>query len=1167
MRINLLIALGGLTIARLFAQEYRGTFSGSITDQQGAAIPGVRVAATETRTGTKATATSEPTGAYSIPFLAPGQYEITAEVTGFKRFVRRGLTLSANEKPVIDIRLEVGGVSDSVTVTGESPMIVSTNSSVGQVVTTKEVEDIPINGRTPIMLTGLAMGVIDTAADTTFIRPFDQPGGSFSMGGVSGSNEILLDGAPDASATAGGGNAYSPPQDAVAEVSVSGFQSDAAYGHAGGGTMNLVTKSGTNSLHWTASEFNQMPNLAANSFYFNKVGNPKPNFKLNQWGMTAGGPVWIPKLFNGKNRVFWMFAYEGLKDATPSEDGVILATVPTAAEHQGDFSALLKLGTAYTIYDSRSGAVSGSQVARTPFPNNVIPADRLNPVAQKYLQFFPQPSPSAGRADGFQNYYVSALDTNQYNSELGRLDINPTNNDRLSFNYRNSARTQNKRFYFPQNLATGNYLFRNSMGASLDNVYMVSPTMVMDVRANWTQFLNGHSAPADGFDPTTLGYPAYMKSSSQGLTIPGIVFSSCGVSGGSYASFQCLGPETVQTNDRIPMNVYQLFADVVKNWGNHTTKVGADIRNEVQSSFTAGHPAGNFVFNSNWTNGPLSNAAASPLGQDFAAFLLGLPSSGQFDLNAYSTAGSKYLAFFVQDDWRAKSSLTINLGLRWEHESPTSERYNRVVNGFDPTSANPISVVAAAAYAANPQAILPASQFKAVGGLTFPSAARPDIFSSNSKIFSPRIGAAWTPQKLGGKTVFRAGFGVFASPIGITGVNQSGFGQTTQYVTTNNNYLSPATTLSDPFPNGIALPVGAANGTGTFLGQQVAFYNPQTRNPYQIRWDFGIQHQLRGQMVIEVAYIGNRGVHLLGNIQLDPVPRQYLSTSPARDPGTISLLTGTVPNPFRGLLPNSASLNGSSVQLQQLLIPFPQYPVGSGTSNGVILQGANAFSSYYHSLNVRLQKRLTHGMTIINNFVWSKLIERTSYLNDTDSAPEKRIASISRPFHNSFAMTYEVPVGRGKRLDLKSRVANAVFGDWGLNGTVSLQSGPPITFGNVIYYGGPLNLSNHQPDGLAFDVTRFNTVSSQQLANNVRTFDTQFNNLRRDPTKNLNLSALKTFRIAEKMRFQFRFETFNTTNRVGFGAPNTTPTSTAFGTITSQANSSRRVQLGARLAW
>ena len=1168
MRMKIVVGLIGLTAGIVFAQE-RGTLSGSVTDPQGSAIPGAQVVATETRTGTKATATSEATGAYTLPFLPLGEYEIAVDAPGFKKALRRGLTLSAGESRVIDVRMEIGAASESVTVTSDAPLVQTTNASTGQVVTTREVEDIPINGRAPIMLTALAMGVINTAADSTFNRPFDGPGGSFTMGGVSGSNEILLDGAPNSNTSAGGQSAYSPPQDAVAEVSVSGFQSDAAYGHAGGGTMNLITKSGTNQFHFTAFEFNQVSYLDANLFFYNAIGEKRSNYNFNQYGMTAGGPLWIPKVFNGKNRVFWMFAYEGLRDGDPSEDGVVFATVPTAAERQGDFSSLLKVSPNYAIYDPASGTPSGAQIARTPFPNNVIPTNRLNPIAQNYLQYYPQPN-YAGRADGYENYYPGDVDHDGYNSELGRLDLNLTNNNRLAFNFRNSARTQDKRNFF-RNVSTGNFLYRNNDGASIDDVDTITPSTVLEVRANWTQYFNGHASLADGFNPATLGFPSYLASSSENVEIPAIVFATCAATNGAFPSFQCLGPEAMQTDDHIPENNYQVFGDIVKSWGNHTTKAGIDLRDHQYSSYTAGYPAGVFNFNigsaigSNWTNGPLSNAAASPLGQDFAAFLLGLPTTGEFDVNSHSTFTNKYYAWFVQDDWRVRPNLTLNIGMRWEHESPTTERYNRVVNGFNPTATNPISAAAAAAYAASPQALLPTNQFSALGGLTFAGPGSPNIYTSNSHIFSPRFGAAWTPNQLGGKTVIRGGFGIFVSPLGIVGLNQEGFSQVTQFPATTNNYLSPTTTLSNPFPNGIASPAGAANGTGTFLGQQVLFYNPQTVNPYSMRWDLSIQHELPGHIVLEVAYTGNHAIHLAGNVQLNEIPRQYLSTSLARDTATINLLTGNVPNPLKGLVPNSTSLNGSTVSLQQLLVKFPQYPLGAAASNGVVEQGANAFSSTYESLNVRLQKRFSQGMTIINNFVWSSELDRTVFLNDTDSAPTKQISVNSRPFHEVLAMTYELPIGRGKKVDFKK--LNLLLGGWALNGVLTLQSGPPLSFGNVLYYGGPLNLNNHQPTGTAFDVTRFNTVSSQQLADNIRTFDATFNSLRRDPTKNLDLSAIKSFPIREHFYLQLRLETYNTTNRVGFGAPNVTPTSTAFGTITSQANTPRKVQLGARLVW
>ncbi|MCU1235924.1 MAG: hypothetical protein JWP63_3891 [Candidatus Solibacter sp.] len=1183
MRIHSVVILTPFIAASLFAQEFRGTFSGMVTDPQGAAVPKAKILALETRTGVKTTAVSEDTGAYTLPFLPPGQYEISAEAPGFKRSVRQGLTLSAGEHPVIDFRLEVGAASDSVTVSSDAPLVVASNASIGQVVTTQEVEALPVNGRAPVTLMALAMGVLSTIEPGP-TRPFDLPGGGYTVGGISGSNEVQLNGAPNTSASTGVASAYSPPQDAVLEVATNVFQSDASYGHAGGGTVNLITRSGTNSFHGSAYDFNQVSYLDANSFFANKAGSPRPGYNYNQYGLTAGGPVWIPKLFNGRNRVFWFFGYEGLRDSDPAtsplETGTpaYLGTVPTAAERQGDFSALLKAnrpGVDYTIYDPKTGVASGSQIARTPFPNNVIPSDRLNAVALKYLQFFPQPN-TPGQADGFQNYVINAVDSDGYDNELGRLDLNLSQKNRITYDFRHSNRTQNKNDFF-HNLATGNFLYRVNQGTSLDDVYTVTPTMVLDVRLNWTRFLAQHTAPSDNFDPTSLGFPSYVSGNSQLLTLPFLTFSSCSVSAGSAQSFQCLG----YSGDDLSVNdSFQIFGDVVKIRGNHSLKLGADLREYRLSSYTNGFSAGAYTFNASsntapnattisqtWTNGPLNTASPSPLGQDFAAFLLGLPSSGQFDRNSYATASSRYYSFFVQDDWRARPNLTINLGLRWEHETPSTERFNRAVNGFDPTAANPVSGPAAAAYTANPVPQLPASQFKALGGLTFAGAGNRDIYSSKSSIFSPRFGISWTPRALGGKTVIRAGFGVFVSPLGITGLNQPGFSQTTQFVATNNNYLSPSSTLSDPFPAGILPPAGASKGTGTFLGQQVTFYNPQARDPYSLRWNIGVQRELPGQLVMEVAYIGNHAVRMIGNIQLDYLPRQYLSTSPVRDNAAINLLTGTVPNPFRGLLPNSTSLNGSTVALQQLLAPFPQYPLGSGTSNGVILQGANAYSSYYHSLNVRVQKRLTQGLTLINNFIWSQLIEHSGYLNDSDPVPEKRVSSISRPLHEVLAASYELPIGRGRRVDIARRLPNAILGGWALNGALTLQTGPPLSWGNIIYYGGPLNLNVHQPDGAAFDVTQFNRVSNQQLSNNIRTFNTFYNNLRRDPTKNLDLSILKKFSLGERRYLQVRFESFNTTNRVTFGAPNLTPTAATFGQILTQSNTPRRIQTGARLVW
>jgi len=1170
-----------LFVGTLAAQEFRGTFSGRVTDAQGAAMPKVKVTAIQKETGNKSETLSSDTGEYTLPFLALGAYDMTAEIQGFKTYKRSGLSISAGEHPVVDIKLEVGEASQSVMVISEAPLIESANAAVGQVIPTEEVEDLPINGRTPMMLTRLAMGVISTNEPGP-VRPFDN--GTIAGFSISGaptqSNELLINGVPNG--TWDKRLAYSPPTDAVQEVSVRAFESDSSYGHTGGGVANVITKGGTNNFHFALNEFNQVSKLAANLFFSNAnaVGRPVTNY--NQYGASLGGPVVIPKIYNGKNKMFWFFAFERLKDSDPAnsvvEGGSTYTTVPTAAERTGDFSNLLKVGASYQLYDPNSGVVSGSQVKRDPFPNNIIPQSRLNPISQKYLQLYPQPN-LPGLPNGENNYGITIADLDGYDNELGRLDFNISDRSKLSYEFHHNYRLQTKNVYF-QNPAYGTYLSRANWGTSIDEVYTLSPSMVLDFRGSWTRFHESNASPADGIDPASYGFPTSLAAGSQFVGLPYMQFS--GGCGANSLAFQCLG---MTGDSSTPYDTFQIFASVVKIRGNHSFKTGVDLRDYRISTFPHGNSDGTFSFGTNWITGPLNNNAAPPFGGDMASFLLGLPTSGSFDLNTHATAKSDYYSTYIQDDWRVKPNLTVNLGLRWEHETPAVEKYDRAINGFDPKISNPISAAAAAAYAKSPIAQVPASQFSALGGLTYASASNRSIYNTASSLFTPRIGIAYSPTFIK-KTVFRAGLGLFVSPTGINGaqtLNQQGFSQTTTFVATNNNYLTPASTLANPFPNGILQP-SSKNDSGTFLGQGILFFNPNVSNSYSVRWNFGIQRQLPGQMVLEVAYIGNHAVRLPFSRQMDFIPRQYLSTSLMRDAadsavnsflsGTAKNAAGANVNPFQGLLPNSGSLNGTSVAVRQLLIPYPQYPVPGtpqSNSNGVVMQYNNAGGSYYNSLNIRLQKRFTHGLTMIENFTYSKLIERVAYLNDSDFAPEKRIGSDSRPLRQSIALSYELPFGRGRHFNLQNRIVDALAGGWAANGSIIFQSGPPIGFGNIVYMGGDLKLKNHPVNplvpGAAFDTTQFLTASNLQPVDNIRVFSSQFNNLRRDPTKNADLSMLKRFTFGERRYLQIRFEGFNITNRVTFASPSTSPTSATFGESTSQSNTPRRIQVGARLVW
>src|SRR4051794_29358527 len=368
------------------AQEFRGTLSGRVIDPQQAAVPQAKILASENDTGAKFQTVSGADGTYVLPFLPPGPYTISAEAAGFKKYVNKNVRVTTNEGEQIDITLEVGTIDQSVTVSAEGSMLETATASTGQVINTRLVENMPINGRAPLVLAQLAYGVTPNS-DPKFSRPFDNSGPSgFSMGGAPNqSNELLIDGSPDT--TRNSRVAYNPPPDAVQEIKVETFQTDAAYGHTAGGTVNVVMRGGTNQLHGSMYEFNQIKNFAATPFFTNKAGGKKSSLIFNQWGFTMGGPVWVPKVFNGKNKVFWFFGYEGIKDALPEAQNV---SVPTAAERGGDFSALLKVPggekciaatgfNCYQIFDPLTGVQNGARVQRQPFADNMIPKARLNP--------------------------------------------------------------------------------------------------------------------------------------------------------------------------------------------------------------------------------------------------------------------------------------------------------------------------------------------------------------------------------------------------------------------------------------------------------------------------------------------------------------------------------------------------------------------------------------------------------------------------------------------------------------------------------------------------------------------------------------------------------------------------------------------------------------------
>ena len=1132
------------------AQEYRATLTGRVTDTQDGVLPGVSVTATHADTGTASEAVTDGNGNYTFAFLAPGAYIVTAELEGFRRLVKEGVPLSTGQRVTVDLQLEVGSLTESVTVRAEAALLQTGTASVGVVVEAEQIDNLPMSGRAPSSLVKLSAGVTDATNPALNTRPFDNHGTSnFSMGGGQNlTNEMLLDGGPN---MAGDRRvSYNPPADIVQEVKVEIFQSDAAYGNTAGGTVNIVTKSGTNDFKGSVNWFTQPSSLFGTDYFTKKAGGTSPPFKYNQGGFTAGGPVVIPGVVNTRNRVFWIMSYDNIRNDNITS---VLTTVPTEAMRNGDFSELLALGDQYRIYDPRTTVAEGNRRVRQPFANNRIPADRISPIALRYLNYFPLPN-QAGNANGQNNYLAPMKRADTYYSVMGRTDINLDARNRMMFKYYKNDRVERMGNIFG-NIATGATKPRRNSGLMLDYVHTFESTTLLNSRVGWTRFDDSESRESTGFDLTSMGFPAAMAAASRNQALPLVTFGDTTAALGASAG----GGIAAGTGFSTPFDSVQWFTSLTTVRGRHTLKYGADLRFLEERSINYGHSAGAFDFGTQWTRGPFDNSAGAPNGQAFASFLLGLPTGGQFDVNTDRVSQSHYTALFLQNDWRVNSDLTLNLGIRYERESGTTERHDRTLVGFDTASPNSATAAARAAYAARPQPGLPVNAFNPVGGPIFASPDRRRVFDTPDNAFSPRFGVAYTPAWLGEETVLRGGFGIFYHTYGAIGVQQPGFSQSTPVVPTLDGFLTPAATLSNPFPGGIEGPLNAARGLDQNLGLSLVYSNPVVSQPYSRRYTAGLQRQLGRGMLFEVTYSGSHARDLPVTLNLNYTPAEYLSTSEARDQAAINRLTANVPNPFQGLLPGT-SLNGPTVQFEQLLRAFPQY-------SNLQVMNINIGSSDQHMLSLTLQKRFADGLQLLATYTRSKMMEETSKLNPSDTELERRIANEDRPNRLVLSGIYALPFGEGRRLgsDASLWVRKLISG-WTISGIYTYQSGSVVTWGNVIHLGGDLNWEARNIDGV-FDTSRFNTVPAQQLDRNLRTLPSDFGAFRSDGINTVNAALIKNTSLGRGVNLQFRAEAFNAFDRVQFGAPVLAPTNSNFGRIVNQVNAPRSVQFATRLIW
>ena len=752
-------------------------------------------------------------------------------------------------------------------------------------------------------------------------------------------------------------------------------------------------------------------------------------------------------------------------------------TVPTVRQREGDFSQLLAVGSRYQIYDPFSATpTTGGRFTRAPFPDNIIPARLFDPVGKRLANVYPEPN-LPGTIDGASNFYTPGVATQDYWVHLARVD------HALSENHRFFIRVDMARWDEDQlrrlgrnNPASGLLTKSRDKGAALDYVGVLSPTMVLNFRYGLTYQIRSDNRVSQGTDLAAFGFVPSLAAlvDPRFATIPE-------VQPDGYArvsrSFDGDGANTGLT--------HSFNANFTKIHRQHSLKFGTGFR--AYRSFGNRFPYATspyFRLSSTYTRGPLDNAAASPLGQDMAALLLGLPTEASFmQLTPSYALNGPSLGLFLQDDFKVSRKLTINAGLRWEYDLPVTERYNRLVSQFDATSANPIEAAAranyAANYAANPIPELPPGSFRVPGGLTWAGANDRTPFSSQKMNFMPRFGLAY---QLTPSTVIRSGYGIFFNTVGVnqTVPIQTGFSQSTPIQVTRDGGLTFVTRMSNPLPNGLLQPLGPAGGLRTNLNQSLNFYNEVRKTPYAQRWSLGFQQLLPARFLIDVSYVGNRGTRLEIPRNINGIPNQYLSNEFFRDQATIDRLSARIPNPFFGTNP----LYGTTASRADLLRPYPQF--------GGIVFDDNTGYSWYHSLQVSAERRFAHGFTFQLAYTRSKLMQATEYLNAADPAPYETLAPSDRPNLFSISGVWELPFGKGRAFGSGMHsVLETVLGGWQLAAVGRRQSGSPLEFGDAIFTGNikdiPLSSGERSVDRWFNTNAGFEIGAGRQRLSNVRT--------------------------------------------------------------------------------
>jgi hypothetical protein len=1127
LAVVLCVLLLGSFAAR--SQQVTGSITGNVTDSSGAAVPGVQVRLSNPATGLRRAAATGQDGEFRFLVVPPGNYTIEVSQQGFKAVRRDGIIVEADRSLAVPISLEVGAVAEVIEVRGGTPLLEPNTSSLGTVMDSKKVEELPLNGRNPLGLANLIPTVRGIGYFGGQVLSSWRLAAVSIGGGPPLANGFLVDGIASEKITVAGTQTFLSI-DSTQEFKVLTNAISAEFGRTAGGIISIVSKSGTNEFHGNLFEFLRNDNLNANDFFSNKAGRARGALAYNQFGGTIGGPI-------KRDKLFFFFNYDAFRERRLSQSTI---TSPTALERAGDFSDTRTAnGNLIQIFDPLTTRADGAGFVRAPFEGNRIPAGRIDPVSRNILTYYPMPNLPGAPNTRAQNLFLQGAGPIDRNAITGKVDYNINSSRRISGRYTwDDLDWQFARLWNTPAEPDGRAVLIPRNSASVNYTESISPTLLLEARAGFNRENEHFFTPSEGFDITSLGMPesfkrqAYVGKGADTGRFPYINVTDAAL----FGAIASRGG---------PSHTTLASAAVTKMTGSHSIKAGYEHRFYAINDWGREYSVGNYTFNRGFTQGPNPLQASANAGYGVASLLLGTPSTAYARLQTDGTVSVKYQAVFIQDDWKVTRRLTLNLGLRWEYEAPPTDRYN-VLTNFDPNIESPLRV--------------PGMALR--GGLTFPGVGGADrsLTESGFNDFGPRFGFAYQANP---KTVIRGGFGIMYIPVTVS-LQRTGYTLDTPFVASLDGGLTPQDRLSNPFPNGLTPPTGSSLGALTNVGAGAAGQLRNVKRGYTEQWNFTVQHEPWNNWLFEVAWVGNHGVRLFGD-------NRNLNFVSDADFARGAELAQPVPNPFRGII-TTGPLSGATITRQQSLLPFPQFTTATGGYSFLN-------NSIYHALAIKVEKRFSAGFSVLLAYTGSKLIDDGA--NSTQVRPGAAFVTTPQNWNNLRAERSKSAQDVPQRMVISalwalpfgktgSALTRHIAGGWQLNAIQTMESGTPISLSATVAGGG--NRPNVVPGATAklenptlerwFDPSAFSNPAGYTFGNVSRTLP----DIHSDSLYNLDLSLFKNFRFTEKTSLQFRAEAFNTTNTPTFDTPGRVMNSATFGVVTATAFNPkpREVQLALR---